>query len=192
MSGIRVDGFFDIETAEWDKFAMGGYYDTQGFVSYTDSDEFFDFLLEKGGHVWAWNGGMFDFLWFLDVAAKRGYYCRVSTAGTRITRIEVANLVLRDAVALCPSSLADAAPIGGLELDKNTGLPCVCDMDCGGYCSISPNCSLMPLEHIDALRGYLRVRLFGRLENLRCFVRSRAQSQLHFERDTRRFSMGNS
>lgn len=157
MSDIRVDGFYDIETSDWDKFAMGGYYDTSGFTCSTDSDEFFDFLLDRGGHVWAWNGGLFDFLWFLDIAAKRRMYCRVSTAGTRITRIEINSLTLRDACALVPSSLADAAPIGGLELSKETGIPCYCGKDCGGYCQITPQCVGMPPQWVDSLQSYLEL-----------------------------------
>jgi len=157
-SDIRVDGFFDIETSDWDKFAIGGYYDPQGgFVSFTDEDEFFDYLLSRGGHVWAWNGGLFDSLWFLNIATRRGLHCRVSTAGTRVTRIEIFNLVLRDACALVPSSLADAAPIGGMELSKDTGLPCYCANECGGYCSITPRCEGMPESWIDSLRAYLEL-----------------------------------
>ncbi len=167
---LRVDGVFDIETANWDQFALGGYYDpVTGFQSFTDSDAFFDSLLERGGHIWAWNGGLFDVLWFLDVATKRGYRYRASSAGTRLTRVEIGHLTIRDAVALVPFALAEAADIGGMELSKETGLPCICGTDCGGYCSITPQCAGMPQSYYESLVEYLKLDCLATwkiLENL--------------------------
>ncbi len=156
---LRLDGFFDIETATWDRFAMGGLYTAhdKDFRYTCDSSECFEMLMDNGGHIWAWNGGLFDFLWFLDEARRRGYYASIATAGTRITRIEIDRLVLRDAVALVPSSLAKAAPMAGIELSKDTGLTCECGESCGGYCRITPRCKGMTRGQKSNLAEYLEL-----------------------------------
>jgi hypothetical protein len=158
MSRIEIDGFLDIETSRWDEFAMGGLHTRYGeFEMSTDEDEYFDSLLSHGGNVWAWNGGLFDFLWFLQVAKRRKLTARISNAGTRLTRIECAGLVLRDAVALVPTSLAKAAPIANREVKKDTGLVCSCERPCGGYCAIKRSCFGMERWEIDSLAAYLKI-----------------------------------
>lgn len=158
MSSIDIDGFLDIETSKWDEFAMGGIWTRHAqFEMSTDEDEYFDSLLSHGGNLWAWNGGLFDFLWFLQVAKRRKLNARISNAGTRLTRIECAGLVLRDAVALIPSSLQAAAPIANREISKETGLPCSCAKPCGGYCAITRACFGMEPNHVSSLAEYLKI-----------------------------------
>lgn len=136
---LQVDGILDIETEDWDKFALGGYLTSDGvYQSYSHmrEDEFIQHLLHQGGHVWTWNGGLYDTLWFLDKTRKLGLRANCAMAGSRIVRAECEGLHFHDAFALVPMSLQKAARIAGIELDKQTGLPCICGQNCGGYCSI--------------------------------------------------------
>lgn len=165
---VRVDGFFDLETEAWDTFVCGGLYipSERRFWHSFDPVEFFDRLLEINGQVWAWNGGLYDFNWFLEECRKRGIETQCSPAGTRTTRIEVVGrgLVLRDAVALIPMSLAKGSTIVGPEISKDTGLHCNCVIpgseakrageQCGGYCRI----------RVDGMRDEERKALISYLE----------------------------
>jgi hypothetical protein len=144
---LEIHGVLDIETESWDKFVLGEVlYDdgTRQVFDWREETEFVDLLLERGGHLWSWNGGLFDTLWLLGHLRKRGVRCRAAMAGTRIVCLETQGpqgrggerLAVHDAAALIPMSLAKAAGIAGIELEKDTGLPCRCGQKCGGYCSI--------------------------------------------------------
>jgi hypothetical protein len=153
---ISCAGLFDIETEDWEHFVLGGAYCPElGFQSWSEESDFFNFIITRVGEWWAWNGGLYDFLWFLEQCRKRGIKARVNCAGTRITRIQVDRLVLRDACALIPMSLFDAADIAGLSITKDTGLVCDCGSDCGGYCRIRREG--MTYDELRSLETYLEI-----------------------------------
>lgn len=152
---ISIDRFFDIETADWDTYVLGGVVTagSREYFSTRDPLELFYNLLDTGGDVWAWNGGLFDFLWFADIAREQGIPVDFGLAGPRIIRLTAGKLVLRDAIAVIPMSLQKASEIVGPKMSKETGLPCICDDDCGGYCSIATD---MPAHLLERLDEYLK------------------------------------
>lgn len=156
---IGVDGAFDIETAKWDRFVVGGLQCWGHYVEHWDPDDFYDELIALSDHpvtLWGWNNGRFDNLWVLQQARERGHRWEVSCAGSRITRMKHGKLEIRDACAIVATfSLRDACNLIGVDGDeaKATGLPCVCGDDCGGYCSITLR---MPKTHRERLSAYLR------------------------------------
>lgn len=155
---LTIDGFLDIETSDWTRFAMGGLSTgDRDFEYLTDSDEYFDCIMDHGGSIWAWNGGRFDFLWFLQIARERSIRAIIYSAGTRVTRIDCGNLILRDAIALIPMSLKKAAKIVNHEMTKDTGLRCICGLKCGGYCAITPSCEGMNSRQRASLAEYLSI-----------------------------------
>lgn len=161
---LRVDAILDIETEDWATFVLGGLLDVASgeYRSTRDEDELVDWLLKRGGHVWAWNGGLFDALWLADKLRPTDLRWTATQAGPRMTRLECEGLVVRDAVALIPMSLQKAARMAGIELAKDTGLPCLEDCAerrrkreaCGGYCSIRRR---MSEEFYARLDSYLRL-----------------------------------
>lgn len=163
---IEIDRFFDIETADWTKFAVGGVI-TAGTEEYfwtTNESEFFWQLVSPGrGTVWSWNGGKFDMLWLLDMArklhstSKIDLTCKISTAGPRITSVQCNGVTFRDSVAICPFSLQKAASIAGITMSKDTGVSCICGEDCGGYCGVTPELDGMISTERDAFIEYLRL-----------------------------------
>lgn len=163
---IEISHFFDIETSEWTKFAVGGVIEagTDNYFSTTDPEAFFWHLLSlpKGSTIWSWNGGKFDMLWFLDLArelnpkSKLDLACKIQTAGPRITCVQCNGVTFRDSVAIAPFSLAKAAGIAGIKMSKDTGVACTCGEACGGYCAVTPRLEGMdPIERED-FEEYLR------------------------------------
>lgn len=165
---LDVDAVLDIETEDWEHFALGGLLDADGtYRSTRDPEQLVDWLLMRGGHVWTWNGGLFDTLWFAECVRKRGLKFQGTPAGPRVTRLECEGLVIRDAFALIPMALKKAARMAGIELDKETGLPCRCGEDCGGYCSIR---RAMPRRDFETLDKYLRKDCEATLATLRAVI----------------------
>jgi len=146
---------YDIETENWTKYVTGAirYMDTGHTVVYRDPDKLFDALLRVEGDVWAHNGGKYDHLWFLDLCRTRSIRASVSMAGSRVTRVQVGKLCLRDSYALIPLGLSRAASIAGGASKTSTGLECTCGADCGGYCSIKRG---MSNDYYERLEEYLR------------------------------------
>lgn len=140
---IKIDRFFDIETQDWDQFVLGGVMSagSREYKSFTDPLRLFYDLVETGGEVWSWNGGLFDMLWFSDLAREEGLHCNLALGGSRIVRLACEGLTMRDAIAVVPMSLQKASGVIGEPMSKETGLPCICDAECGGYCSISRDMS---------------------------------------------------
>jgi hypothetical protein len=66
--GLRLDLAYDIETESWDKFVCGCIYDGRRDRVYWDEDEMGWALYSRGGQAWAWNGGLYDTLWFASSA----------------------------------------------------------------------------------------------------------------------------
>ena len=176
---IELDAFFDIETTEWDQFVLGGLIDKSGsFYCSEDPEDFYSHLVSIKGTCWSWNGGLFDNLWAIDMARKAGHHVRISAAGTRVTRALLrGNCCLRDAVALVPMSLSKAAGIAGIQIAKDTGLPCSkrCKLDrkslesCGGYCSIKRG---MAPSEMRLLLDYLRLDVEGGWQIMRAVIDS--------------------
>lgn len=137
--GIDVDFIFDIETESWDKFTVGGLLDVKEdiFFWYPASEEenYAKHLLGLDGTLWAHNGGRFDTLWLAEWIRRLGLKAEVFASSARITLLKCNNVQVRDSFALVPLALSDAAGIAGLS-KLATGLPCICNRDCGGYCSI--------------------------------------------------------
>jgi hypothetical protein len=158
---IQVDAVLDLETEGWDQFVVGGvrrgdfskFYQTEwrgptvrGFEPWaagTEVDLVHD-LLKQGGHVWTWNGGLFDSLWLAQEFRRRGLRVASSMAGARIVRLECEGLTVHDGFALFPRNLVSAARLAGVMLDKRIGLECTCGKRCGGYCRIRRD--MPPLE----------------------------------------------
>lgn len=161
---LRVDAVLDIETESWDRFVLGGIMDAdRTYRSTRDQDELVEWLLQRGGHVWTWNGGLFDSLWLAQRLRSKGLRFTAALAGPRVTRLECEGLVVRDAVALVPMSLKKAATMAGIDLAKDTGLPCRCGEACGGYCAIRRD---MPARDFDSLDKYLRADCAAALDVL--------------------------
>ena len=156
MTRLKCDAVIDIETENWDTFVCGGYYDGIDYFVSWDEDEFAEYITEKGGNQWAWNGGLYDAIWLADWLSRKGRFFSCHFAGTRITRLQCGKLLLRDGCALIPMSLQKASGMVGPEIDKDTGLICSCTLQCGGYCRIT---RAMPDYEREALEAYLRVDL---------------------------------
>ncbi len=146
----RSVAVFDIETEAWDRFVVGGIIEVDGtYCEEWDENALFDRIIAQGprAEVFTWNGGRFDFLWFLEIARRRDITCDIAAAGARITHIQVKQgPTLKDAFAVAPVSLQKAAAIAGITLTKETGLLCretpecvttgPVDLRCKGYCAI--------------------------------------------------------
>lgn len=156
---LAIDGVFDIETFDWDRYVIGGLLSSSGeYLDTTNPDRLFDWLLKHGGQVWAHNGGRFDFLWFLDIAQRRGIRCQCASAGARLVTVQCGDLTLRDSAALIPLSLADAAAFGSVgqkgEWDHNTtrpDMPAAMLRELAGY--LEQDCRVL----LSALEGFLDV-----------------------------------
>lgn len=134
---MQCDGYFDIETQDWDKFVVGCFMRRDGHtVCWFDRErELVDELLDYSGNVYAHNGGRFDGLWLLNHIARRGLRAECAAAGQRIVSIRVRKLRVLDSAAIIPLPLREAARIGNVH-KSYTGLRCRCGRGCGGYCSI--------------------------------------------------------
>lgn len=163
----RSIAFYDIETEEWDRFVLGGFISSSGLYqefSWIEGEAepggraLFEAILAEGPGVdiYAWNGGRYDFNWFLQHAREQEITCEIGSAGARITRLQVkGGPTLKDAMALVPLSLERAAAIAGIHLTKETGCTCTCGDDCGGYCRFK-RVGMEPAERA-ALSAYLRL-----------------------------------
>lgn len=167
---IRVDGVYDIECADWDRFRCGEILFASGerIVSW-DEDTFYDELRALDGVFWAHSGGRYDALWALDRAFDRGDCPKMTPRGAGLMSLRIGNVTLCDSAALWPDKLATVAKLGGtpkLELS----LPCICGRACGGYCYLSRK--LTPRE-----RKTVETYLHGDCESLLhalCELRDRA------------------
>ena len=167
---LRIDGVFDIETSDWDRFIVGALLlddGAQGTLAIEpDERAFFELLLSvgPGTHIYAHNGGRFDTLWFLGRALKRkGLTVEPILAGSRVISLKVKGraagegITIRDSAALAPLSLAQFSELAGAGREKITlgpRFPCACGEDCGGYCALAPWVSLSAPQRAD-LASYL-------------------------------------
>lgn len=179
-STIDVDGVFDIETADWTEFVMGGLLLRDGtylHFDWFDEEKFVDTLLSFKGRLWAHNGGKFDLKWLLKHILKRNERSHraidvelevddgdededpdqipvtLHCGGDRVTTAKIGqHLHISDSYALIPMSLEKAAHLGDYRKSK-TGLSCVCGQGCGGYCAIR---TTLPDLELQRMRDYLR------------------------------------
>ena len=138
MKTIEIDGFYDIETEDWTLFVLGGYLDKEGnfFCWRWDRErDYANFLLDRPGTHWAHNGGRYDVLWLLRWVRAQGIRARCWGQGQRLTVVKIRHSTFRDSYALVPMKLEKGALIGKYR-KAATDFPCVCEQDCGGYCSI--------------------------------------------------------
>lgn len=138
-STITVDGVWDIETEAWEHFVVGALYrpgQKTVVYSFAKESEFVDLLIGLKGTYWAHNGGRYDFLWLIKHLVARQIPFRISMSGSSVAGLFVGDAIFRDSARLIPMSLDKASEIGSVRKMDGTGLPCRCNDDCGGYCSI--------------------------------------------------------
>ncbi len=140
---VKIDAVWDIETEDWDTFVVGSLWRKDGGVEiFREEDDFANALLElpQGTNAWAHAGGRFDVLWLLDWCKRQG---RIPSAQIRLSGSSIASLavrkgpIFRDSNRLVPMSLAQASTMFEGERKEKLDLPCICERNCGGYCSIN-------------------------------------------------------
>lgn len=136
MRPLEISGTFDIECADWTYFVCGVTYSGVTTDVHRTPEDLLDFLVARGGTWWAHFGGGYDFLLLAELLRKRGARCQIDLSRSRVSRIVVGNLQLRDSFALVPMPLDKAATIAG-ERAPTLPWPCNCGNDCGGYCRIT-------------------------------------------------------
>ncbi len=148
---FRIDGTLDIECEDWDRFCVAATYHGGRAKIWYDGDEMIDELRRRGGVHFAHAGGVYDLLWVLERARRRGISCQVDRAQHRVTRIVMGGLTLRDSYSLWPAPLGDLAGAVG---EKKMALPwpCICHRKCGGHCQIGPRA----LARDKALERYVK------------------------------------
>lgn len=142
---MKITGTFDIECAEWDRFAVAATYqptqegkgDGKSTV-HRSVQSFVDFLLSHPKSTW-WGhaSGSYDTLCIAEELRRRSIPCSIDLAGSRISRLRGGGITVRDSWPLVPLPMSVAARIAG-EHAPQMGLPCRCSQSCGGYCSIRP------------------------------------------------------
>lgn len=142
MGDLRVDAVWDIETQDWDRFAVGAMWTRdRGTEVFRSEDELANALLSLPSKAvaWAHAGGRFDVLWLLDWCRRNG---SIPAAQIRLSGSSIASLaiksgpVLRDSCRLIPMSLRQACTMFDGTRKETLELACICHRECGGYCSI--------------------------------------------------------
>lgn len=118
--GIKVDGVFDIETENWDRFVVGGllYHGKTQIFYHDEEGAYVDAILECKGDLWAWNGGRFDAIWLVEHLIRRGIKATIALAGSSIVSLRLPGLTIRDAARLIPMSLAKWSEGSAAEKDS--------------------------------------------------------------------------
>ncbi len=139
---LRVDAIWDIETQDWDQFAVGAMWTAdEGTQVYRTEDELGEAIgeLPHKATAWAHAGGRYDVLWYLDWCRRRG---SIPSAQIRMSGSSIASLaikkgpVLRDSCRLIPMALKQACTMFPGTRKESLAMPCICGRECGGYCSI--------------------------------------------------------
>lgn len=169
-SSLRVDAVWDIETEEWDKFVCGGIWTpAEGVQIYNDESQLAEHLLslKRGSVAWAHAGGKFDVLWLLDYCRRAG---TIPKATIRMSGSSIASLailggpVLRDSARLMPMALREACGMfEGSAQKERLSLPCICGIECGGYCAIKRK---MKARDRAALHAYLEADILSLRDTL--------------------------
>jgi hypothetical protein len=133
--GLKVDAVFDIETANWDTFVVGGIFDGKGYSEYWyDTEETMATeIVVNRWDIYSHFGGRFDMLWCLDKTTGPRKQASAIGAGNRLISARANRATLRDSWAVAPMSLEKFT--GGAK--KKLGLDCRCGEECGGFCALS-------------------------------------------------------
>lgn len=150
---FQIRGAFDVECADWDRFAVSATHDGTETRIFYDADELLGHLRTQGGLWVAHAGGVYDILLLLERMRVNYIPCQIDRSQHRVTRVVVGDLELRDSYALWPVSLDEICgalrrPIPCLPwacLCKCTcgqvgcGLQVAgsCRLGCGGFCRIA-------------------------------------------------------
>jgi hypothetical protein len=136
---LQVDGTWDIECAEWDRFVVGRWLSVSGetYESWNSAD-FFGSLCQRRGVWYAHAGGRYDVLWLLTEAAERGIRWSARLRGSGILSVRIGAAEFRDSHAIVPLSLSKAAGLAGSGVQKGSvGLACECGKACPGFCALA-------------------------------------------------------
>lgn len=116
----------DIETMNWTKFIVLGYYDGKTFLEFRSLKKFIDFIKTKPDqNIFAHFGGKFDFLFILEELIKNEDISiqNVIPRGSSILGVEFHyqqnKIYLRDSAALLPFSLKSLSENFGTETLKS-------------------------------------------------------------------------
>jgi hypothetical protein len=134
---MNIAGTYDIECADWDRFAVGVTYEGEHQIKvHREPDAMIDHMLSRGGTWCAHAGGIYDGLLVADRLRARGIKFSADESQARISRLVCGRLTLRDSYSLWPAPLDE---ISGALGRKTPSLPwpCICSRDCGGYCQIT-------------------------------------------------------
>ena len=103
-------------------------------VTWSEAD-YLAALRDVRGVCWWFGAARYEFRWLWDALLALGHEPKKRTRdhGSATTLISVRHAHHRDATNLWPVALEDFAPTPLPPL----GLPCVCERDCGGACSVS-------------------------------------------------------
>jgi hypothetical protein len=119
MKTKRV-GYFDIETADWTVFVVGGIYlDGQIQTVWHDETTFVQCLFAHKNVEWrAHNGGRFDFLLILKHCQEAGFSIKATMRGSGVLKFTIKNsygetMTFVDTFALAPVSLAKLSAAAG-------------------------------------------------------------------------------
>lgn len=166
---LPCDGTFDIECANWDRFAVAATYDREHTKIHRSVESLVSHMRKRGGVWWAHCGGQYDVLPIADLFDREGKSCQIDYPRSRVTRLVSGSLVLRDSFALMPFSLEIVAAIAEMPCPR---LPwaCTCSLGCGGYCQIGKMASRGDPDLEEYVGGDCRV-LYRALERLAHFAR---------------------
>lgn len=140
---LTVDAVWDIECANWDEFLCGALWTRKEGTRVTrDPSQLARWIMElpTDAQTWAHSGGKYDVLWWIEQQMRDHgrlpdasvYLSGGSASGVRVQH----GPWLRDSARLIPMSLAKAST--WINNAKTTlSLPCFCDEQCGGYCSLA-------------------------------------------------------
>lgn len=106
---------FDIESTEWVKFEMAGFYDGLTYTHCNSMHELFDCIIHHKNRsriIFAHNGGKFDFLFLLNYLEKvRNIEAKLICQSSRVTALKIRHgkqwITLQDSYTLLAYSLND-------------------------------------------------------------------------------------
>lgn len=135
---MNLAGTFDIECADWDRFALGVTYQGPevGPAVWYDADEMIAHMRDTGGTWAAHAGGVYDSLMIADRLCRAGVKFQADESQQRVSRLVCGSMTLRDSYALFPAPLDE---IAGMLGRATPALPwsCHCPRKCEGYCRIA-------------------------------------------------------
>jgi DNA polymerase type B, organellar and viral len=131
-------------------------------------DSLVDYVRSRRGVWWAHNGGRYDLMAILERCRVRGIPCQIDRSQSRVTRVVMGNVEIRDSFALWPVALDE---ICGALRRPVPALPwaCTCSKKCGGYCRIGERARAGDPDLLDYCTADC-VSLYDGLHKLRSFA----------------------